>query len=444
MQPNYINELNSVPNDPYYSLQWGMGNINMPQVWDYTTGSNTVYVAVLDTGIDYNHPDLNANMGKDSYNNYGRYFYNGGLTSNNPMDIHGHGTHVAGIIGAVGNNGIGVVGVCWTVKMLAVNVFTPGAGSFGGPGAYDSDVINGINYVASEKTKGLNIRVANMSFGGWKDPLPDSSPFGAAIELLSNKGIICVMAAGNDNQNLNNPTGSYTGKKVYPSSFKFENTISVGSISSSNARSSFSNYGSNWVDIAAPGTDIYSTLMNNTYGNNSGTSMSAPHVTGAAALLCAAYPNESASTIKARILNKANKNYGVTNGYWKYGTLDVWSAYNVPSITSGYIQAHTFDEYHGEENYYDYYDGDTIWDRDFYNYIPYAPVIKFIPNPPNATITSILWKSDNPQDIIYDPDQIETLFESINLPGHSYLTVTVNEIYKVKVKLTLFPIKSPK
>jgi subtilisin family serine protease len=112
---NHIRRADWIPNDPYYSQQWGTTNIKVPYVWDYTTGSNSVYVAVFDSGIDYNHPDLIANMGKDSYGNYGRRFYNRVLVSNNPMDDYGHGTHVAGIIGAVGNNGIGVAGVCWSL-----------------------------------------------------------------------------------------------------------------------------------------------------------------------------------------------------------------------------------------------------------------------------------------------------------------------------------------
>ncbi|MCL2165344.1 MAG: S8 family serine peptidase [Oscillospiraceae bacterium] len=198
----------------------------------------------------------------------------------------------------------------------------------------DSNIITGINYVLSEKNKGLNIRVANMSFGGMYGPQADNSPYGTAIKSLSDAGIICVIAAGNNNRNINTSV-----ERFYPACFRFANTISVGSITSSSARSDFSNYGNQWVDIAAPGSDIYSTLpltdygYGSEYGTLSGTSMATPHVAGAAALLCAAYPNESASQIKARILSRA-KNIGVSNGLWANGTLDVWGAYGTPEITT--------------------------------------------------------------------------------------------------------------
>jgi hypothetical protein len=144
VHPNYIVKLTNVPNGPndlLYPQLWGMKNIEMPNVWDHVTGSDSIVVAVLDSGIDYNHPDLKANMAKDSYGNYGRYF-SGGKENGNPMDTDGHGTHIAGIIGAVGNNGIGVVGVNWRVKMLAVNV-TPDMIE----GGTISDVCSGIEYV---------------------------------------------------------------------------------------------------------------------------------------------------------------------------------------------------------------------------------------------------------------------------------------------------------
>ena len=318
VQPNYMNKVSKIPNDPYYPLLWGMSNIGMPQVWDFFTGSaasNAPIVAVLDTGIDYNHPDINANMTLDSYGNYGRNFQG---TPNNPMDIHGHGTHVAGTIGAKGNNGIGVVGVNWSTRMLAVKVLDDyGYG-------WDSDIINGINYVVSEKSKGTNIRVVNMSLGRLSPPESNSSPFGTAIQSMSDAGIIVVMAAGNDSLNLNS-----SSNKTYPACFRFDHTISVGAIDSNNQMSWFSNYGNLWVDIAAPGNYIYSTIPinNGYYGYNSGTSMAAPHVAGAATLLAAAYPSESAYQIRARILNSA-KNIGVP-GYWANGTLDVWGGYIV-------------------------------------------------------------------------------------------------------------------
>jgi len=324
---NYVTTVSRTPNDPDYSKLWGMDNIGMPRVWEHSTGSDNVVVAVLDSGIDYNHPDLKANMIRDSYKNFGRRFENGKQLGD-PIDTNGHGTHVAGTIGAAGNNGIGVAGVNWKVKMLAVNVLPDGSGM-------DSDIIAGINYVLSEKNKGLNIRVANMSFGRLSSPEPDSSPYGSAIKSLSDAGIICVMAAGNSGLDLNTSNSLF-----YPACFRFANTITVGAIDRSNKRSIWSdsgqssNYGNRWVDIAAPGSDIYSTFLqyiNNGYDTKNGTSMAVPHVSGTAALLCAAYPKESVSQIKARILSNA-RNIGVIERHWTSGTLDVTGAYGIPKI----------------------------------------------------------------------------------------------------------------
>jgi len=314
-----------LPNDPHFGEQWGFRNIGMPQVWEHSTGSESICVAVIDTGIDYNHQDLNANMARDSYGNYGRHFTQG-TQNGNPMDYEeSHGTHVAGIIGAVGNNGIGVAGINWNIKLLAVKVFTRSD-------AYDSDFIAGINYVLSEKSKGLNIKVANMSLGGWDYPLPDDSPLGSAIRSLSDAGIICVFAAGNSGENLSNPSQALNkGKRVYPACFRFANTITVGAINNGDQKISLSNYGREWVDMAAPGDRIYSTLMKDRYGTLSGTSMAAPHVAGAAALLFAAFPNESASQIKQRLI-KGAKSVGGSQELWGNGLLDVTNAFGIETI----------------------------------------------------------------------------------------------------------------
>ena len=309
-----------IPDDTHFEELWGMQNIGMPQVWEHATGSGNICVAVIDSGIDYHHPDLNANMARDSYGNYGRLFRNG-VQSSNPVDTLGHGTHVAGIIGAVGNNGIGVTGVNWSVSMLAVNVMPNGS-------AVDSDVIAGINYILSEKKAGLNIRVVNMSFGGWEAPIPSDSPFGAAIKSLSDAGILCVMAVGNDSQNISSPDGKFSGKLVYPACFRFANTLAVGSMGADNTLSSYSNHSSSWVDVAAPGEKIYSTLMNDRYGTMEGTSMSAAHVSGAGALLFAAFPNETVGQIKERITRGARKT-GYSLQSLRSGFLDVAGAYGI-------------------------------------------------------------------------------------------------------------------
>jgi len=319
------------PNDPKYGSLWGMENIGMPKVWHYhATGSRDVVVAVFDSGINHNHPDLKANMATDSFGNHGRSF-RGRMVSEHSMDEDGHGTHVAGIIGAEGNNATGVVGVNWQVSLLAVRVLhgSPAQGHL-------SNVIDGINYVLSEKNNGMNIRVVNMSFGGWMSPQTNNSAQAIAIKALSDAGIITVMAVGNDNQNLNNPIRSHAGQRHYPSSFRFNNTIAVGAINSKNARSSYSNFGNQWVDIAAPGDGIYSTHLGDGYMAMSGSSMAAPHVAGAAALLAAYSPEEPPSHIRARILHAA-RNIGVVEEFWADGTLDVFGAISIPHISVPWI-----------------------------------------------------------------------------------------------------------
>ena len=301
VSPNYIKRVNAfIPNDPNYDKLWSMNKIGMPEIWERVTGSSEICVAVLDSGIDYNHEDIKSNMAVDSFGNPGRKFSNKGTVTGNPMDSFGHGTHVAGIIGAVGNNNIGVAGINWRIKLLAVSVLSNGEG-------FDSDIIAGMNYILSEKNKGLNIKVVNMSFGGWEKPQSDTSPLGRAVKSLSDAGMICVFAAGNESQNISNVDAKYKGELPYPASFRFTNTITVGGTDTNDNKSSYSNYSSDWVHIAAPGANIYSTQPNNKYGYLSGSSMAVPHVSGVAALLFAAFPNETAAQIRYRILNGARR-----------------------------------------------------------------------------------------------------------------------------------------
>jgi len=325
--PNHISRTMLVPNDPSYGELWGMPFISAPSAWDITTGNRNTFVAVIDTGVDYNHPDLAANMGNDMDGNVGRDVVAG---TNFPMDTDEHGTHVSGTIGAVGNNAAGVVGVNWNVGILAVQVFR-------GESAWDNDVIAGLNYVLGQKNRGLNIRAVNMSIGGWRDPIsnPAADPYGSAIKALSDAGIIVVIAAGNEGQDIDNPTGymhptlgwiDLQGQLCYPACFQFDNTITVASITSTGARSSFSNYSPNYVHLAAPGSGILSTTPANTYSTFNGTSMATPHVTGAAALIAAAHPMENAAQIKARILNNVDPNANLNGLVARNGHLNVNAA----------------------------------------------------------------------------------------------------------------------
>lgn len=372
VQPNYASKAAAVPNDPYFSTpvkdnikQWAPQLINAPYLWDRCTGSKEIVVAVIDTGIDYRHPDLAANMVKDSYGNPGRHFYmreDGEVYNWDPFpkdagyETGPHGTHVAGIIGAAGNNGIGVAGINWRVGLLAVNIFTSTGFGETDETAYDSNTIEGINYILDEKKKGLNIRVANMSICGWQKPIPPESAYALAVKAMSDAGILVVIAAGNEAQNVGDPGEgripgynqgkNYAGMLPYPAAFREALTISVGATGPSDEIAFYSNYGKEWVDLAAPGgnpqkmmndeTSILSTtgaedwnsqLQQYGYRLMSGTSMAAPHVAGAAALLMAAFPEETAAQIKERLLRGAYR-IGVDEGCWKYGRLDLKGAYD--------------------------------------------------------------------------------------------------------------------
>ena len=324
--PNYISHATKEPDDPGYNLLWGMKKINAPQAWDVTTGDRSVIVAVIDTGIGYTHSDLADNIITDKDGNKGFNAIDG---NSDPMDDESHGTHVAGTIGAVGNNSADVVGVNWEVGLLGVKVLNDkGSGS-------TDQIIAGLDYVLAQKNKGLNIKVANMSLGGWMSPIkkPETDPYGAAFKALSDAGIVVVVAAGNEGQNLDKPTmkdhpyyGDLRKKLCYPACFRFANTITVASIKEDEKRSDFSNYSPIYVDLGAPGSNILSTKLGGGTATGSGTSMAAPHVAGAAALLAAEYPTESAALIKARILRRAAANADLNGKVAFDGHLDLAAA----------------------------------------------------------------------------------------------------------------------
>ncbi len=293
--------INATPNDSYYSRLWGMTKIKAPQAWGVRTDASAITVAVLDTGINYNHQDLSGNMwrnpsetsgnGRDDDGNgitddvYG-VRYVGGVVSGNPLDDNGHGSHCAGTIGAVGNNSSGVAGVAWRAKLMALKFL-----SSSGSGA-TSDAVSCMSYARAKGAK-----IVSCSFGGGSY----NSSMYSAINSLRSSGIIVVCAAGNDG--TNNDISPH-----YPSSYSHDNIVAVAATTSSDALASFSCYGTSSVDIAAPGYDIYSTLHSSSsaYGSKNGTSMATPHVSGALALIWANYPSESYSAIISRLYSAAD------------------------------------------------------------------------------------------------------------------------------------------
>ncbi|EFC90562.1 peptidase S8 and S53 subtilisin kexin sedolisin [Dethiosulfovibrio peptidovorans DSM 11002] len=333
--PNYIFKISDKnPSDPYYVSgdMWGMARIGAPAAWDLSTGSDGVCVAVIDSGVDLDHSDLVGNLVKDLD---GRWGYDSVDDDYVPDDGNGHGTHVAGTIGAVGSNDIGVVGVNWNVGLLAVRVLNDKGSGTG------DQIVAGLNYVVAQKHRGLNIRVANMSLGGWGYPIcnPESDPYALTFKAISDAGIVLVVAAGNEAQDIDSPTGYWdedefgndvwvdlTGQRPYPACFQFDNMITVGAIDESGWMPSFSNHSPNYVHIAAPGVSIISTVSNDSYVSYRGTSMASPHVAGAAALLAAYDGGLSAGDIKARILANAKSNYFLTGNVSTAGELNLYDA----------------------------------------------------------------------------------------------------------------------
>ena len=319
-EPNRVLRLQATPNDPHFTAGdlWGLDSIpitddadvDAPEAWDLATGSPTVVVAVIDSGIDYTHEDLAANMFRNEAdcNDNGVDDDGNGFVDDcfgidpisgdsDPMDDNAHGTHVAGTIGAVGNNGIGVVGVNWQVKLMACKIFD--ADGFGTVAA----AIACLDYVAMMKDRGVNIIATNNS---WR--LEEfSQSLLDAIETHRQRGILLVAAAGNyqvcypcrtDTDNDRKPT--------WPASFYLPNIIGVANSERFGHLNAASAYGRRTMHIAAPGTDILSTTPGNTYESFTGTSMAAPHVTGLAALLKAQAPGRDWRAIKNLIMAGAD------------------------------------------------------------------------------------------------------------------------------------------
>ena len=320
--PDFELTTQSIPNDPSFGSLWGLSNngtqggllnadINIEPAWDLGT-STSIVTAVIDTGIDYTHPDLAANIWRNTDELSGNGIDDDGNgfvddvrgwdfvnNDSDPMDDNGHGTHVAGTIGAVGNNGVGVTGVAWNASIMPLK-FLDQAGS--------GSLSNAIKAIQYARVNGAKIINASWGGGGF------SSALQSAITQFITSGGLFVAAAGNESTN-NDVTPSYPAN--YPG------VISVGASTRTDTRASFSNYGSN-VDVFAPGQSILSTLPGNRYGSLSGTSMATPQVAGALALLWGQNLTLSGSTIAQSLMNNTDNVLRTTNS--TYGRINVGAA----------------------------------------------------------------------------------------------------------------------
>jgi hypothetical protein len=323
-EPNYVRRASLAPNDPDFGELWGLQKVDAPEAWDTQTGSHAVVVAVLDTGADWDHEDLSANIwdnddeaenGADSDGNgytddiRGWDFVN---NDNDPDDDHTgtyHGTHVSGTIGAVGDNGTGVTGVNWSVSIMPLKILDANGDGF------VSDEIAAINYAIAN---GANIINASFSGDSYSSSEHD------AVDSARAAGVLFVAAAGNDSQdNGDIPT--------YPASYDLDNVIAVAATAQNDAMAWFSNYGAISVDVTAPGVSIYSTKAGDTYQYMSGTSMATPHVAGLAALIWAENAGLSHDQVKDRILNGVDVLPALTGKLLMAGRINANNSINPPA-----------------------------------------------------------------------------------------------------------------
>ncbi|QKI88321.1 S8 family serine peptidase [Thiomicrorhabdus xiamenensis] len=261
-EPDYLVAPTLEPNDSDYGLQWHHPAINSPQAWDATTGSHNVLVAVCDTGVDTDHPDLVNNLTFPGFDAHVGFDTNGNVISTDVEDFHGHGTGTAGTLGAVGNNITGVAGVNWDTSILPVRIAISETNS----SAYISSMVNCMVYAGQRGAK-----IVNISYGGIS-----SASINDAATNLRNQGGLLFMSAGND----------YNEHPEYPD---YTSLVGVGATDQNNVKASFSSYG-DYVDVVAPGVSIRTTYINGGYTYYSGTSFSSPMTAGVGALMVAANP----------------------------------------------------------------------------------------------------------------------------------------------------------
>ncbi len=303
-EPNGVFRTAAIPNDSLFSTLWGMHqtnnvDINAPEAWDTGADCSSQVVAVIDTGVMYDHADLSNNMWRNPNEQINGidddgngviddvHGFNTITNSGDPRDDNGHGTHCAGTIGARGGNGIGVAGVCHSIQIMAVKFLdSSGSGSLW-------NAVRAINYVTAMKRRGVNLVLSSNSWGGGGY----YSTMLSAIQDAQNAGLLFVAAAGN-NYNNNDASPSY------PSSYNLDSIISVAAIDRYGVKAGFSNYGATSVDIAAPGVSIASTWVGGGYSTISGTSMATPHVSGVLAFLKARAPYLTWQQLKTALMRR--------------------------------------------------------------------------------------------------------------------------------------------
>lgn len=333
-EPNYVYRAVKLPNDPDLQKLWGLKNsgaadstgarglagidVGAESAWDISTGSKSVIVAVIDTGIDFNHPDLAAQAwvnekeknGKTGVDDDGNGYvddvngFNFAGNKGDATDDNGHGSHCAGTIGAKGDDGKGLVGVNWDVSMMAVK-FLDKSGS--------GTLANAVKSIDYARINGAHIMSNSWGGGGPSEVLKK------AIVDANAAGILFVAAAGNEtNDNDANPT--------FPAGYDVENVLSVAAIDNRGALASFSNWGQKTVHVAAPGVNIVSTVPGAKYDSYSGTSMATPHVAGIAALLLAYNGSATHLDLKRRIIESARPLYNLKARVSSGGVADAYYA----------------------------------------------------------------------------------------------------------------------
>lgn len=359
VEPNGLYKANAVPNDPLYPQEWQLSNtgqdvqgitgtvgsdISAEAAWDTTVGSRNVIIGVIDTGVQVNHPDLLANIWRNPNEIVGNGIdddgngyidditgYDFGELDNNPDDVQGHGTAVAGTIGAVGNNGIGVTGVAWNVSILPLKIATAGGG------LTLEAIVAAHDYVTMMRNRGVNVVATNNSYGAFAPAFyaDQAGPVAErqAIQRYIDSGGIFVAAAGNDGADNDSTT------RAFPASYNLPGIISVAATDNQDRLANFSNYGVQNVDLAAPGVNVRTTAINSSYTYISGTSFASPMVAGAIAILKTVKPTASAFDIRQVLIDSSDQLPGLQNRVTSGGRINLARAIQILSVEGPVLRA---------------------------------------------------------------------------------------------------------